>query len=78
MRGGVEPSNDRAISKPLRRLTRAQIVRALTRLGKLCAAAAIKAEVAIYAGTMMMIAYDCRTATKDVEAIFIRWRCSSR
>ena len=70
MRGGVEPSNDRAMSKPLRRLTRAQIVRALTRLGELCAAAAIKAEVAIYGGTVMMIAYDCRQATKDVDAIF--------
>ena len=58
------------MSKPLRRLTRAQIVRALTRLGELCAAAAIKAEVAIYGGTVMMIAYDCRQATKDVDAIF--------
>ena len=70
MRGGVEPSNASAMSKPLRRLTRAQIVRALTRLGELCAAAAIKAEVAIYGGTVMMIAYDCRQATKDVDAIF--------
>jgi len=58
------------MSKPLRRLTRAQIVRALTRLGELCAAAAIKAEIAIYGGTVMMIAYDCRQATKDVDAIF--------
>ena len=56
--------------KPLRRLTRAQIVRALTRLGELCTAAAIKAEIAIYGGTVMMIAYDCRKATKDVDAIF--------
>ncbi|MEN9634687.1 MAG: hypothetical protein RL077_3091 [Verrucomicrobiota bacterium] len=58
------------MSKPLRRLTRAQIVRALTRLGELCAAAAIKAEIALYGGTVMMIAYDCRTATKDVDAVF--------
>ena len=58
------------MSKPIRRLTRAQIVRALTRLGELCAAAAIKAEIAIYGGTVMMIAYDCRTATKDVDAVF--------
>lgn len=56
--------------KPLRHLTRAQIIRALTRLGELCAAAAIKAEIAIYGGTVMMIAYDCRKATKDVDAIF--------
>ena len=33
-------------------------------------AAAIKAEIAIYGGTVMMIAYDCRKATKDVDAIF--------
>ena len=70
MRGGVEPRNDGAMSQPLRRLTRAQIVRALTRLGALCADAAIKAEIAIYGGTVMMIAYDCRQATKDIDAIF--------
>jgi hypothetical protein len=45
-------------------------VRALTRLGALCADAAIKAEIAIYGGKVMMIAYDCRKATKDIEAIF--------
>jgi hypothetical protein len=56
--------------KPFRRLTRAQIVRALTRLGELCTGAAIKAEIAIYGGTVMMIAYNCRQATKDVDAIF--------
>jgi len=70
LRGGVEPSNDGIMPKPLWRLTRAQIVRALTRLGKLCAAAAIKAEIALYGGTVMMIAYDCRTATKNVDAVF--------
>jgi hypothetical protein len=57
------------MAKPLRCLTRAQIVRALTRLGEFCVAAAIKAEV-IHGGTVMMIAYDCRKATKDVDAIF--------
>ncbi|MBI4621685.1 MAG: hypothetical protein HY736_00495 [Verrucomicrobia bacterium] len=56
--------------KPHRRLTRVQVVRALTRLGELCAAAQIKAEIAIYGGTVMMIAYDFRAATKDVDAIF--------
>lgn len=58
------------MAKPLRRLTRAQVVRALTRLGELCAERTIKAEIAIYGGTVMMIAYDCRKATKDVDAIF--------
>jgi hypothetical protein len=56
--------------KPHRRLTRAQVVRALTRLGELCAGAQIRAEIAIYGGTVMMIAYDFREATKDVDAIF--------
>ena len=58
------------MSKPLRRLTRAQVVCALTRLGDLCTAAASKVEIALYRGTVMMIAYDCRQATKDVDAIF--------
>lgn len=56
--------------QPSRRLKRAQIVLALTRLGELCVAAKLKAEVAIYGGTVMMIAYNCREATKDVDAIF--------
>jgi hypothetical protein len=55
---------------PTRRLTRAAIVRALTRLGELCAAQGSRVEVAIYGGTVMMLAYDCRTATRDIDAIF--------
>ena len=55
---------------PSRRLQRAQVLRALTRLGELCVEARLKAEIAIYGGTVMMIAYDCREATKDVDAIF--------
>ena len=55
---------------PSRRLKRAQVLRALTRLGELCIEAKLKAEVAIYGGTVMMLAYDCREATKDVDAIF--------
>jgi hypothetical protein len=53
-----------------RRLKRADIVRALTRLGELCAAQGDKVELAIYGGTVMMFAYDCRAATKDIDAIF--------
>lgn len=56
--------------KPHRRLTRAEIVRALTRLGALCAEKQCKVELAIYGGTVMMFAYDHRAATKDVDAIF--------
>lgn len=29
-----------------------------------------RVEIAIYDGTVMMIAYDCREATKDIDAIF--------
>ncbi len=45
-------------------------MRALTRLGELCAAQQDKVELAIYGGTVMMFAYNCRTATKDIDAIF--------
>lgn len=56
--------------KPSRRLTRAAIVRALTRLGELCTESKSRVEIAIYGGTVMMLAYDCREATKDIDAIF--------
>ena len=56
--------------KPSRRLKRSAIVRALTRLGELCAEKKSRVEIAIYGGTVMMLAYDCREATKDIDAIF--------
>jgi hypothetical protein len=56
--------------KPSRRLSRAAIVRALSRLGELCAKKNSRVEIAIYGGTVMMLAYDCREATKDIDAIF--------
>lgn len=52
------------------RLTRSDITRALTRLGELCTQSGSKVELAIYGGTVMMFAFDCRSATKDVDAIF--------
>lgn len=64
------PRNDEFMVKPFRRLTRARIVHALTRLGALCAEAAIKVEISTYDGRVMMFAYDCRKATKDIDAIF--------
>ena len=63
------PQSDRT-PKPSRRLSRADIVRALTRLGELCAETHSRVEIAIYGGTVMMLAYDCREATKDIEAVF--------
>lgn len=56
--------------KPSHRLKRSAIVRALTRLGELCAEKKSRVEIAIYGGTVMMLAYDCREATKDIDAIF--------
>lgn len=58
------------MSKPPRRLTRTAVVRALTRLGELCDERKSRVEIAIYGGTVMMLAYDCRAATKDIDAIF--------
>jgi len=56
--------------KPSRRLSRAVIVRALSRLGELCTEKNSRVEIAIYGGTVMMLAYNCREATKDIDAIF--------
>ncbi len=56
--------------KPSRRLSRADIIRALTRLGELCAKQQSRVEIAVYGGTVMMLAYDCRETTKDIDAIF--------
>ena len=58
------------MSKPPRRLSRTTVIRALNRLGELCTKTEGKVEIAIYGGTVMMLAYNCRTATKDVDAIF--------
>jgi hypothetical protein len=44
--------------KPARRLTGAATVHAPTRLGQLCAAQNSRVEIAIYGGTVMMLAYD--------------------
>jgi len=65
--GAPQPA---AMPKPSRRLSRAAIVRALSRLGELCAEKQSRVEIAIYGGTVMMLAYDCREATKDIDAIF--------
>jgi len=56
--------------KKSRRLTRSDILKALARLGELCVARKLRVEIAIYGGTVMMLAYNCRAATKDVDAVF--------
>ena len=51
-------------------LQRDTIIEALQRLGRKAAARQLKAEIAIYGGTVMMLAYNARPGTKDVDAIF--------
>jgi len=66
----TDASQSAAMPKPSRRLSRAVIVRALSRLGELCTETNTRVEIAIYGGTVMMLAYNCREATKDIDAIF--------
>ncbi len=46
------------------------VIKALTLLGQKAEAAGFKPEVAIYGGTVMMLAYNLREGTKDVDATF--------
>ncbi len=50
-------------------LSRELIRRALVRLGELADAEGIKLEVCIYGGAALMLAYDSRAITKDVDAV---------
>lgn len=52
-------------------LTRAMVEKALRRLGELAAADEIQLEIALYGGTAMMLAYDRRVITRDVDAVVI-------
>lgn len=54
---------------PLKNLTRAEICRGLERLSALAAGEDVTLEVAIYGGAVMVLAFDSRPATKDVDAI---------
>ena len=54
---------------PLRNLTKADILAGLRELGHLAAAEGVTLEIALYGGAVMMLAYDARPATKDVDAI---------
>ena len=54
------------IYKPL---TRADILRALNRLGELAQAKGLTLEVALYGGAVFTVVYGSRDSTKDVDAI---------
>lgn len=53
----------------MRNITRNLLVRALTRMGELAQEEGVKLEVCIYGGALMMLAYDSREMTKDVDAV---------
>lgn len=46
------------------------VIKALTLLGLKAEAAGLEPEIAIYGGTVMMLAYNVREGTQDVDAIF--------
>jgi hypothetical protein len=54
---------------PLERLTKARIQRALARLSELARERGVRLEMTLYGGALMMLAYDSRESTKDVDAV---------
>jgi hypothetical protein len=50
-------------------MKRKEILDALARLGRLSAEAGIRLEVSLYGGTVFLLAYNSREATRDVDAI---------
>jgi hypothetical protein len=54
---------------PLKLLTRPEIEAALNRLSELAAAEGVRLEMTLYGGALMLLAYDARDVTKDVDAI---------
>lgn len=54
---------------PYKSLTKADILRALNRLGELAHANGLTLEVALYGGAVFTVVYGSRESTKDVDAI---------
>jgi hypothetical protein len=54
---------------PYKSLTKADILRALNRLGELAQAQGLNLEVALYGGAVFTVVYGSRDSTKDVDAI---------
>lgn len=54
---------------PLKNLTKREIEAALNRLSELAAAEGVRLEMTLYGGALMLLAYDARRVTKDVDAI---------
>jgi hypothetical protein len=51
-------------------LEREQIIRALARIAELLRARGIEGEICLLGGTVMVLAFKARAATKDVDAVF--------
>jgi hypothetical protein len=54
---------------PLKNLTKGDILTGLTRLSELAQEENVVLEVSLYGGALMLLAYDARQTTKDVDAI---------
>jgi hypothetical protein len=54
---------------PLKKLTKTEVIAALSRLAELAANEGVRLEMTLYGGAVMMLAYDARDMTKDVDAI---------
>lgn len=54
---------------PLKFLTKTEIEAALNRLSELAAAEDVRLEMTLYGGALMLLAYDARRVTKDVDAL---------
>lgn len=54
---------------PLKNLTKEEILAGLARLSELAEKENVTLEVSLYGGALMMLAYDARQTTKDVDAI---------
>ena len=54
---------------PYEKLTRERILAAFALMGRYAAAEGVQLEIGLYGGTAMMLAFDARETTKDVDAI---------
>ncbi len=54
---------------PLKLLTKQEIERALGRLSELAASEGVRLEMTLYGGAVMLLAYNARAVTKDIDAI---------
>jgi len=55
----------------MKTMTKEVVTHALRRLGELAADAGFELELCIYGGALMMLAYDARAMTKDVDAVIL-------